>query len=164
MSINPRKVSAIYDGKNEDIKKKRRKAEKDKEYENSTVNEAYFEIYMRPSNMAKEIMNKCKLKRLIITDIPKISEDYSLVSVEKPNLAMIVMNDTSELEACKSYEVLVRELALLIDSDNVCFIYRVGQQCDNWDEYDKCQKVAKEVMSSFYIVFQIGIRIEYIFP
>lgn len=133
---------------NEYIKEKR-KEEKDVRNENSIVNNTYLKIYMRPSGMAKEIMERCNLKTLIVTDTPGVAENYKLVPIATADLVMIVLGDANESEAKESYEVLVKELAPLVATGNVCFLYRMCRACESQEEYEECQKAAQEATSSF---------------
>lgn len=112
-------------------------------------NEVYIEIYMRPSQMARTIMNKCNVKTLIITDTPGVSKNYSLVPIEKADLVILVAGDSNRTEARESYKELVRELAPLIASSRMCFMYRINSACDDEEEYIEIQEEAKDAMRSF---------------
>ena len=112
-------------------------------------NEVYIEIYMRPSHMAREIMKRCNVKTLIITDTPGVSNNYSLVPIEKANLVVLVAGDSNRTEAKRSYEELVKGLAPLIASSRMCFMYRIGSGCDDEEEYQDIQKDAKAAMTVF---------------
>lgn len=110
---------------------------------------AYLEIFMRPSPMAREIMKKCNVKTLIITDTPGVSENYSLVPIEKADLVTLVIADSNQIEAQKSYQELVRGLAPLVASSKVCFLYRTSTMCEDEEDYLELQKEAKLAMASF---------------
>ena len=112
-------------------------------------NEVYIEIYMRPSQMARTIMNKCNVKTLIITDTPGVSKNYSLVPIEKADLVILVAGDSNRTEARESYKELVRELAPLIASSRMCFMYRINSACDDEEEYSEIQEEARNAMKSF---------------
>lgn len=111
--------------------------------------DVYIEVYMFPSPMAREIMTKCNVRTLIITDTPGVSSDYSLVPIEKADLVVLVAADSNGTEAKASYKELVEKLAPLIASSKMCFMYRMGEGCDDEEEYLEMQEKAKGAMSSF---------------
>lgn len=117
-------------------------------------NEAYIEIFARPSNMARAIMKSCNLKTLIITDTPGVSENYSLVPIEKADLVSLVIADSNKEEAKKSYEELVIGLAPLVAASNVCFLYRIAETCDDEGEYEDLQERSRSAMSRFADYFE----------
>lgn len=111
--------------------------------------EAYVEIFMRPSKLARAIMAENNLETLIITDTPGVSENYKLTPIEKANLIIIVLGDSGKIEAQKSYSELVQGLAPLVATSNVCFLYNIRTQCDDQEEFDDMQKEAQRAMESF---------------
>lgn len=119
--------------------------------------DVYIEIYMCPSSMAREIMAKCNVKTLIITDTPGVSSDYSLVPIEKADLVVLVATDSNRTEAKESYGELVEKLAPLIASSKMCFMYRISSPCDDEEEYQEIQEEAKDAMLSFEDFFS-GLR------
>jgi len=115
--------------------------------------DVYIEVYMCPSPMAREIMAKCNVKTLIITDTPGVSSNYSLVPIEKADLVVLVAADSNGMEAKASYKELVEKLAPLIASSKMCFMYRMGEGCDDEEEYWEMQEKAKGAMGSFESCF-----------
>ncbi len=111
--------------------------------------DVYIEVYMCPSSMAREIMAKCNVKTLIITDTPGVSSNYSLVPIEKADLVVLVAADSNRTEAKESYGELVEKLAPLIASSKMCFMYRISNPCDDEEEYQEIQDEAKSAMRSF---------------
>lgn len=111
--------------------------------------DVYIEVYMCPSPMARKIMAKCNVKTLIITDTPGVSNNYSLVPIEKADLVVLVAADSNGTEAKLSYKELVEKLAPLIASSKMCFMYRMGEGCDDEEEYLEMQEKAKGAMGSF---------------
>lgn len=115
--------------------------------------DVYIEVYMCPSPMAREIMKMCNVKTLIITDTPGVSNNYSLVPIEKADLVVLVASDSNRTEAEESYGELVEKLAPLIATSKMCFMYRMGSACDDDEEYQAIQNAAKGAMHSFEDLF-----------
>ncbi len=111
--------------------------------------DVYIEVYMCPSPMARAIMAKCNVKTLIIMDTPGVSNNYSLVPIEKADLVVLVAADSNRTEAKESYSELVEKLAPLIATSKMCFMYRISNPCDDEEEYQEIQDEAKSAMRSF---------------
>lgn len=116
--------------------------------------EAYIEIFTRPSNMAKAIMKACNIRTLVITDTPGVSGNYNLVPIEKADLVSMVIADSGNEEAKNSYKELVEGLAPLIASSSVCFLYKVNESIDSEEEYIDLQKECESAMKSFVDYFE----------
>lgn len=111
--------------------------------------EAYIEIFMRPSEMAKEIMMRTHVSALVVIDTPGVAEEYGMIPIEKADLVVLVAADSNRREAHKSYEEIVSKMKPLLSTSRFCFLYRTGSDGDDLEEYMDCQELAKEAMKSF---------------
>lgn len=111
--------------------------------------ESYIEIFMRPSEMAKQIMMQTHVSALVVIDTPGVAEEYGMVPIEKADLVVLVAADSNRREAQKSYEEIVSKMKPLLSTSRFCFLYRTGSDGDDLEEYMDCQELAKEAMKSF---------------
>lgn len=111
--------------------------------------EAYIEIFMRPSEMAKEIMIRTNVSALVVIDTPGVAEEYGMVPIEKADLVVLVAADSNRGEAQKSYEEIVSKMKPLLSTSRFCFLYRTDSSVDDLEEYNECQEFAKEAMKAF---------------
>lgn len=122
---------------------------KEKRKEKSFEKEFYIEVFTQPSDFSKRIMSENKLDYLIFIDTPGVSENYGIVTVEKADLVLFVLNDNGEQEAVKSFSTIVNKMAPLVASSKACFLYRMASGCDDQEEYDDLQHKAMEAMKVF---------------
>lgn len=109
----------------------------------------YIELYLPPSSMAKEIMDKSNLSYLVITDTPGVSDDYKLMQISEAHLVLLVLTDSGDATAKKGFKEIVEKIAPLVATGDACFLYNLKKPCDDEDEYKDVKTEAAKAMQCF---------------
>lgn len=113
----------------------------------------YIEIFVKPSQLAIEIMDENKLSYLIITDTPGVSDSYELVQIAEAHLVMLVLADSGGETARAGFKKIVERIAPLVAAGDACFLYNLKKPCDDEEEYGDMQQDAETAMQSFEAEF-----------
>lgn len=108
--------------------------------------QCYIELHLRPSLMANNLMNKCNLKTLVITDMYKYGNE--LVTLTDSDIAIVVTDDSNGVKL-DELEGLIDKLKPYVLCNKLLFMHRMGSVCDNVNEYNNIQNNAKIRLSNF---------------
>ena len=104
-----------------------------------------LELYTRPSEMARRIMDKTGKQSIVLTDTPGVSGDYTFDSLSRQDVVIIVMRDENMQEFADS----ITKIAGLVGTTPVVYIYRTNDSVTEDDEYYEAQKDGSLSMKRF---------------
>lgn len=104
-----------------------------------------LELYTRPSEMAKEIMDKTGKQSIVLTDTPGVSGDYTFDSLSRQDVVIIAMRDENMQEFTKS----ISKIAGLVGTTPVVYVYRTNDNVTEDDEYYEAQEDGSKSMKRF---------------
>ncbi|WDM22329.1 hypothetical protein [Paenibacillus polymyxa] len=111
-----------------------------------------IEVYCKPSNFCRTIMQQAGLKRLEVIDTPGVSGNVEFAKISKADLYVFLLNDANKDEA-KTLEKIVEEIKPYIATSNACFLYRSNGFITTKEKFEKEQKKAEESMQQFEELF-----------
>ncbi|MCM1263234.1 MAG: hypothetical protein NC313_10985 [Butyrivibrio sp.] len=104
-----------------------------------------LELYTRPSEMAKEIMDKTGKQSIVLTDTPGVSGDYTFDSLSRQDVVIITMRDENMQEFTKS----IMKIAGLVGTTPVVYVYRTNDNVTEDSEYYEAQEDGNKSMKRF---------------
>ncbi|MCI9127573.1 MAG: hypothetical protein HFG28_10310 [Eubacterium sp.] len=104
-----------------------------------------LELYTRPSEMAREIMDKTGKQSIVLTDTPGVSGDYTFDSLGRQDVVIITMRDENMQEFTGS----IKKIAELVGTTPVVYVYRINDSVTEDDEYYEAQENGSLSMKRF---------------
>lgn len=104
-----------------------------------------LELYTRPSEMARGIMDKTGKQSIVLTDTPGVSGDYTFDSLSRQDVVIIAMRDENMQEFTDS----ITKIAGLVGTTPVVYVYRTNDSVTEDDEYYEAQKDGSLSMKRF---------------
>ncbi|OPH52187.1 hypothetical protein BC351_33175 [Paenibacillus ferrarius] len=112
-----------------------------------------IEVYCKPSDFCRTIMQQASLKRLEVIDTPGVSGNVEFVKISKADLYVFLLNDANTDEA-KTLEKIVEEIKPYIATSNACFLYRSSSGfITTKEKFEKEQKKVEKNMQQFEDLF-----------